>query len=96
MDCKQRAMAKNLVRSFILLGLAVTTAACQSFVQNQLKTISAGHTGCTPEQISISNFHADTFGGGEVWNATCNGKVYICSGVAGKASGDYSCAPAAN
>ena len=89
-------MTKKLVRSLILLGLAATAAACQSFVQNQLKIISAGHTGCAPEQLSISNFHANTFGGGEVWNATCNGKVYLCSGVAGKSSGDYSCAPVAN
>ena len=89
-------MTKKLVRIFTLLGLAVTTAACQTFVQNQLKIISAGHTGCAPEQLSISNFHADTFGGGEVWNATCNEKVYLCSGVAGKGSGDYSCAPVAH
>jgi hypothetical protein len=88
-------MTKKLPRSLVLAGLAVATAACQSFGENQLKFISAGHTGCTPEQLSISNYHANTFGGGVVWNATCNDKVYLCSGVAGKSSGDYSCAPVA-
>jgi hypothetical protein len=87
-------MTKEFVRSLVFCGIAVTTAACQSIVENQLKIISAGHTGCTPEQLSISNFHAP-FGGGEVWNATCNGNVYLCSGVTGKSSGDYSCAPVA-
>jgi hypothetical protein len=88
-------MTKRLARSLTVAGFAVATAACQSFGENQLKIISAGHTGCTPEQLSITNYHANTFGGGVVWNATCIGKVYLCSGVAGGSSGDYSCAAAA-
>jgi hypothetical protein len=88
-------MTKKLGRAVALAGFALATAACQTFMENQLKIISAGHTGCTPEQLSVSNFHANTFGGGEVWNATCKGNVYLCSGVADKSSGDYSCAPVA-
>jgi hypothetical protein len=87
-------MTKKLARCLALTGFAVTTAACQSLGENQLKIISAGHTGCTPEQLSISN-HAYKFGGGELWDATCNGNVYQCTRVAGKSSGDYSCAPVA-
>jgi hypothetical protein len=89
-------MTKKLLRPLTLAGFAQVTAACQSFEQNQLKIISAGHTGCTPEQLSISNFRANIFGGGLVWNATCHDRVYLCSGLAGKSSGDYSCAAVAN
>jgi hypothetical protein len=88
-------MATRVVRSLAFAGVALATTACQSLVENELKTVSAGHTGCTPEQLTISNHQTNTFGGGETWNATCNGKVYLCSGVAAKSSGDYSCAPVA-
>ena len=72
--------------TIILALLAVT--ACVS--TGQLKLISAGHTGCTPEQLTISNVQGL---GATMWNATCNGKTYLCSGVStGKSSADYSCA----
>jgi hypothetical protein len=61
--------------------------ACVS--TSQLKLISAGHTGCTPDELTISNVQ----GLGSMWNATCNGKIYLCSGIAtGKSSADFSCA----
>ena len=90
-------MPKKTVRSIVLWGLAaVTTSACQTIIMDQLKTVSAGHTGCTPENITISNRRTTMMGNNETWNATCNGKVYLCSGVAtGKSSADFSCAPAA-
>jgi hypothetical protein len=86
---------KKILRAVALAGFALmTTTACQTAIMNQLKTVSAGHTGCTPDQITISN-HTGTFSNNETWNATCNGKVYLCSGVVtGKSSEDYSCAPA--
>jgi len=87
-------MARNIARSIAFAGLVlVATTACQMYI-SQLKTASAGHTGCTPAQITISN-HAGSFGYNETWNATCNGTVYLCSGVGnGRSSEDYSCAPA--
>jgi hypothetical protein len=85
-------MPNKLVRCVVLAGVALTNGACQSMVDNQLKTISAGHTGCTPDQITITKtqqgFH---WGDSEMWNATCNGKVYLCSG----SGQSYSCAPVA-
>jgi hypothetical protein len=87
-------MTRNIARAVVFAGLAlVATTACQTMHMNQLKTISAGHTGCTPEQLTISNYHADTFGGGETWNVTCIDKVYLCSGLV--TATDYSCAPVA-
>jgi hypothetical protein len=71
--------------TIILALLGVTGCVSTS----QLKLISAGHTGCAPEQLTISNVQ----GLGAMWNATCNGKTYLCSGVStGKSSADYSCA----
>jgi uncharacterized oligopeptide transporter (OPT) family protein len=71
----------------ILLGALLGATACVS--TDYLKSISAGHTGCTPDQLTISNVQ------GSMWNASCNGKIYLCSGVAtGKSAAQYSCAPA--
>jgi hypothetical protein len=61
---------------------------------NRLKTVSAGHTGCVPESIDITNVKAAHDGSG-TWNATCGGKTYLCSAVATVGhSESYSCAPA--
>jgi hypothetical protein len=83
-----KAFTRVAVISAALLG----TTACVPNV-DLLKTVSAGHTGCAPEQLAISNIRQST--GGLLWNATCNGKTYLCSDVAaGKTSAEYSCAPA--
>ena len=84
-------MTKIIGRSAVVAVLVATTA-CQTMITDQLKAVSAGHTGCTPDQLTISNHQYNMYG--ETWNATCNGKVYLCSGVAsGKSSEDFSCAP---
>jgi hypothetical protein len=81
-------MTSRLFPIFIVVVAAFFgESACVS--TNTLKFISAGHTGCTPDQLTISNVN----GPGSMWNATCNGKTYLCTGVAtGKSSTDYSCA----
>jgi hypothetical protein len=40
--------------------------------------VDAGYTGCLPAENQISNVHDDL--GGATWNATCKGKVFLCSG----------------
>jgi len=73
------------------LAVMLSASGCVSI--DALKTASAGHTGCTPEQMSISNVRGAT--GGALWNATCNGKTYLCSEVGtGKSSSEISCAVA--
>jgi len=73
----------------VTLGTLLGGTACVS--TDQLKLISAGHTGCTPDNITISNVGSL----GSIWNATCNGKTYLCTGVeTGKSSAEFSCAPA--
>ena len=87
---ENRAMtSRSLLLVSVALGVLLGATGCIS--TDTLKLISAGHTGCTPDQLTISNVQ----GPGSLWNATCNGKTYLCSGVAtGKSSADYSCAPA--
>ena len=80
-------MASCSLRLAILFSVQLGVTACVP--TSQLKLISAGHTGCTPENLTISNVRCL----GSMWNATCNGKTYLCSGVAtGKSSADFSCA----
>ena len=40
---------------------------------------SAGHVGCQPEQITISDFVTRHIG--STWYATCDGKRFLCSKV---------------
>lgn len=64
-------------------------------VAKQLKMVSAGHTGCLPDENEISNVNYGLDGSG-TWNATCKGKVYLCSAVASAGNSEsYSCAPVA-
>lgn len=56
--------------------------------------ISAGHTGCLPEENVISNAKLSTNGSG-TWNATCRGKTYLCSTYVSGNTDIYSCAPVA-
>jgi hypothetical protein len=81
--------SRSLPMVTVVMGAVLGATGCVS--TDTLKLISAGHTGCTPDQLTISNVQ----GPGAMWNATCNGKVYLCSGVStGKSSAEFSCAPA--
>lgn len=88
-----KAMTSRILPMFIVSSIALVGATACVSTTDMLKTASAGHTGCAPEQLTISNLRGS--GGGLIWNATCNGKVYLCSQVVtGKSDAEYSCAPA--
>ncbi len=86
----------------LLVAAVVATSGCVSpnstIVQEQLKTVSAGYTGCIPEENILTNVAPKADGSG-TWNATCKGKVYLCSGIAtgtaGHTSESFHCAPVA-
>ena len=85
-----------LVASAPFLVSACVTApaslATSSYVTQSLQMISAGHTGCQPADNTISNIQMGLNGSG-IWNATCNGKTYLCSAFQGvNPSESYSCA----
>src|SRR5258708_11667835 len=94
-----RIMIKTIVRFVASVAMVICAAGCaipspeSPAIQNKLKLISAGHTGCQPEENVISNVISSPNGDGQ-WNATCKGKTYLCTTV-GTATGShpYSCAP---
>jgi hypothetical protein len=83
-----------------VLVVVLVVAGCAAMVNlpmavKQLKLVSAGHTGCLPAENEISNVNSSYDGSG-TWNATCKGKVYLCSAVAPSGNSEsYSCAPVA-
>ena len=80
-------------------GSILITTGCvtpsSAMMTNSLEMISAGHTGCLPEDNRISNVKMNLDGSG-TWNATCKGKAYLCSAFLGVSKSEsYSCAPVA-
>ncbi len=66
-----------------------------SAIEPDLQLTSAGHTGCLPADNEISNSTVN-LGGSGTWNATCKGRVFLCSAVSsGNLTFAYSCAPVA-
>ena len=82
----------GLIGAIVLLGGCVPSVNTPG-IPDELKTISAGHTGCVPEENELSNVK---FAGSDTtWNATCKGRMYLCTGVSDLSNAhSYSCAPA--
>jgi hypothetical protein len=76
--------------------VSMSSMANSPVVINQLKIRSAGYTGCTTEENEISNVNPRPDGSG-TWNATCKGKVFLCSQGSSEGHASlYSCAAAVN
>jgi hypothetical protein len=60
----------------LLLAGAVTLGGCAS-----LESVSSGQVGCAEQDITISNDEGGL--GTRTWVATCHGKRFFCSAVAG-------------
>jgi hypothetical protein len=70
----------------------LTELANSPAVVEQLQVVSAGHTGCMPEDNQISVVWAKP-NGSALWKAGCKGKTYLCSTMtAAGGSATYSCA----
>ncbi len=79
-----------------ILAAVLFTTGCASLIIDELKIRSAGFTGCATNDNEITNVNARASGSG-TWNATCKGKVYLCSqGSSGGHAASYSCAVAVN
>jgi hypothetical protein len=64
-------------------------------LEDKLKLISAGYTGCAPQDNELSNINAWLNGDG-TWNATCKEKNFLCTSVGQVEQGvHYHCAPVA-
>ena len=78
---------RTAFRLAILAPIVAILASCIS--PDLLKSQSAGQTGCVPDSIEVSKPQGVT--GGYMWNATCNGKKYLCTTlVSGKNSNQVS------
>jgi len=92
---------KGLVAAVVLVGslavssCAVPLSARSGLLISRLQMVSAGHTGCLPQENEISNVVANADGSG-TWNASCKGKVFLCSAVGSTGGSEsFSCAPVA-
>jgi hypothetical protein len=91
-----RAIATALVAlGFLSSCVSGSTPAKLPAIKPELQLVSAGHTGCLPSENGISNSNVNVSGTG-TWNATCKGRIYLCSAVSsGNQAFEYSCAPVA-
>jgi hypothetical protein len=88
-------MWQTSVLVVVLVMAGCASIANSPIIVNKLKIVSAGHTGCVPDENEISNVNSHPDGSG-TWNATCKGKLYLCSAVAAVGNSEsYSCAPVA-
>ena len=87
----------------VFLGISGCMAMANSIANSPsnitaLKTVSAGYTGCLPDENQVSNINATA--AGTTWNAKCKSKskIYLCSsvGYAGDGTESHSCARASN
>jgi hypothetical protein len=85
------------VAAVLTAAVFTCTSGCVSIsspaVQDDLKLVSAGYTGCLPQENTITNSAQQT--GGLMWNATCKGRSYLCTQVGIGNAATNSCAPVA-
>jgi hypothetical protein len=92
------------IKRVALCLLAAATASCATGQQPQHEQRdqekehqqvfagrSAGHVPCRPEEIVVSDFVDD--GTNWTWNATCQGKLYVCSEPELSGAGGPACSP---
>jgi hypothetical protein len=83
-----------MAAALFMSGCTALTLSNSQLVANQLQIRSAGFTGCAVDKNQITDITSNLDGSG-TWNATCQGKVYLCSqGSSGAPT--YSCAVAVN
>lgn len=68
---------RKVFPAIALVSLAGLSSCVTMEQMNQ--EYSAGHVGCQPEQITISDFVTRHIG--STWYATCDGKRFLCSQV---------------
>jgi hypothetical protein len=69
-------LARSWAAAALVFGSACATPA-------MLRDISSGHVGCLPDHIEVSNIHWMKSVKGQIWEATCEGKRFLCSSYVG-------------
>jgi hypothetical protein len=90
-----RCRALNTLGALSALALVTGCAPTltNSGTQSHYQILTAGHTGCVPEENQLSNLDVRPNGDG-TWNAECKNKTYLCS-VTGQQQELVACAPVA-
>lgn len=92
---RARVAAVAVMGCLAVSGCAAPLSARSGPVISRLQMVSAGHTGCLPQQNEISNVVMNLDGSG-TWNASCQGKAFLCSAVGSTGGSEsFSCAPVA-
>ena len=101
---KKNISISNVAHAALWIVAAAVSSGCTTapVTEEWIKPYSATAMGCTVDEVKISNINTITAGPFGVvtaynWNASCNGKLDICSEVAGYMGGSqYICAPRAS
>lgn len=73
------------ITNIVTSALIVTTLVLAGCGASALRSASSGEVGCSPQEIEIAD---DEGGWGtRTWTATCHGKRFFCSAVAGGSGG---------
>jgi len=65
------------IKRVLLVVLTIFLLGCVS--KSGLRQVSAGHIGCSHNNITILDYKSDLWTSGSTWVATCKGKRFICS-----------------
>jgi hypothetical protein len=80
------------MKRILIVMLAVLVSGCAT--KGYLRSVSAGHVGCLPDEIVISDEETDLLAG-TTWIATCKGRRFVCSSYrTGEKSGEVQCVEA--
>jgi len=74
--------------SIVAVFLGVSLMGCAAS-NAQLRAVSSGHVGCSPDEIGIENYSLGLTTSS--WAAVCRGKTFYCSGT--DMLKDVGCAP---
>jgi len=78
------------MKRVLLVVLIVFLLGCVSKI-DRLRQVSAGHIGCSHNNITILDHKSDYWASGDTWIAICKGKRFICSKYATGDSGEVQC-----
>ncbi len=82
----------STVLRFAAAAILVCATGCAD--SDSLRSISAGHVGCTYDEIEVSDESGAI--GSRRWTATCRGQTYYCSANQAGYGLSYACTPAAS
>jgi hypothetical protein len=94
MQTRIATLVSLLLFAGVIGGCVVPIRNDSPFLQDRLKRISAGFTGCPVAENKLSNMDVAVTAEGS-WNVTCRGQTYLCTGVSVlNESRSFQCAPA--